>query len=363
MEVYILGLAIHPAAQHVVEKRLEEMVFDTARAALDDARVTRRDIDHVTIAACDEFDGRSISSMLLAAPAGAYLKDELKVTDSGLIGLALEALRIESRRFNLGILASWNKSSKAPFEDVMRMRCEPFYTRPVGLNMTIADGLFARAVSDAYGIEESEVARAVVEGYERAGSNPRGLRRPVPAIEDVKRSPFVAMPLRKAHQAPVTDGAVSMVLASPAWLEKHRDARPIARLTGIGWRAESYQLGAQRLAGLTGLKTAFGAALSMSGLDNPRQLDLIELDSQTGFHEVAFRRALQLPDNVAVSPSGGPFAQNPYFCTGLLAAAEAALQVAGRAGAVQVPGARRAAAHGCHGFAQQGNVVAVVEGM
>ena len=27
----------------------------------------------------------------------------------------------------------------------MRMRCEPFYTRPVGLNMAITDGLFAQA--------------------------------------------------------------------------------------------------------------------------------------------------------------------------------------------------------------------------
>ena len=50
-----------------------------------------------------------------------------------------------------------------------------------------------------------------------------------------------------------------------------------------------------------------------------------------------------------------------HFCTGLVLAAEAVLQVAERAGTVQVTQARRAAAHGCHGFAQQGNVVAVFE--
>jgi hypothetical protein len=37
--------------------------------------------------------------------------------------------------------------------------------------------------------------------------------------------------------------------------------------------------------------------------------------------------------------------------------------VSGRAGAVQVKNAKRAAAHGCHGFAQQGNAVAVFEGV
>ena len=62
-----------------------------------------------------------------------------------------------------------------------------------------------------------------------------------------------------------------------------------------------------------------------------------------------------------ISPGGGSFAQNPLFCTGLVNAAEAVLQVAGRAGAVQRPGVERAAAHGCHGIAQQGNVVMVFE--
>ena len=75
MDTYVLGLSLHPASSWVADKRLEEMVFDTAKAALDDAGITRDELDHVTIAACDELDGRSISSMLLSAPAGAYLKD------------------------------------------------------------------------------------------------------------------------------------------------------------------------------------------------------------------------------------------------------------------------------------------------
>src|ERR1700679_3214856 len=181
MDTYVLGLAMHPPAVWVANKRLEEMVFDTAKAALDDARIDRQQLDHISIAGCDELDGRSISSMLLSAPAGAYLKDETKTTDSGLIGLCLEALRIESGRFHLGLLSSWNKSSKAPFEDVMRMRCEPFFTRPIGLNMSIADGLFAQAVNVAYAIGEPDVDAAVQSSYKRAEKNERGMRAAVPS--------------------------------------------------------------------------------------------------------------------------------------------------------------------------------------
>ena len=363
MDTYILGLSLHPASAWVADKRLEEMVFDTAKAALDNAGIDRKELDHVTIATCDELDGRSISSMLLSAPAGAYLKDEIKTTDSGLIGFCLEALRIESGRFHLGLLSSWNKSSKAPFEDVMRMRCDPFYTRPIGLNMSIADGFFAQAVSHAYGIREADVNAAVQASYKRAKENERGMRSSVPSLAEIEASRYVSAPLRKLQQAPVTDGGTSMVVCSGAWLSKHPDHRPMARLSGLAWRIDNYQLGAKRLSALQGFKETFRKAASMAGIEKLSQLDVVELDGQTAFHDVAYRRVLDLPDTCQVSPSGGPFAQNPYFCTGLVHVAEAVLQVSGRAGAVQVKGADRAAAHGCHGFAQQGNAVAIFEGV
>jgi len=362
-DTFVLGVAMHPPSAWIADKRLEEMVFDTARAALDDANIDRRELDHVTIAASDELDGRSISSMLLSAPAGAYLKDELKVTDSGLVGFCLEVMRIESGRFHLGLVSSWNKSSKAPFEDVMRMRCEPFYTRDIGLNMSIADGFFAQAVSRSYRISHSDANAAVHASYKQARQNERGMQSEVPSVEAIASSPYVSVPLRKLQQAPITDGCVSMVVCSGEWLHKHPDRRALARVSGLSWRIDDYQLGEKRLSSLQGFKETFRKAVSMSGLRDVGQLDVVEIDSQTSFHNLACQRALNLPSAVQVSPSGGPFAQNPYFCTGLVHAAEAVLQVSNRAGSVQVKGAARAAAHGSHGFAQQGNAVAIFEGV
>jgi acetyl-CoA acetyltransferase len=361
MDVFVIGQAVHEPAARIGEKRLEEVVFDTAYAALADARVSRKQIDHVTIAGCDELDGRSISSMLLAAPAGAQLRDEMKCTDSGLTGLCLEAMRIESGIFDLGLLVSWSKPSTAPLEDVMRMRCEPFYTRPVGLNMAITDGLFAQAVGQKFGFDEFDADEAVLDAYRRADANPRNVGNGVPAIEDIATSHYVAAPLRQAHQAPITDGAVAMVIASARWLRRNPRAWPRARVAGIGWRNEEYDLGRDRLSSLSGFKNALGDALSMAGLRKASDLDLIELDSQTGFHELAFRAALDGSVPPAVSTSGGAFAQNPYFCTGLVNAAEVVLQLSDAAGPIQIPGIRRAAAHGSHGFAQQGNVAVILE--
>ena len=57
---------------------LDEIVFEAASKALAEAGLTRDEVDCVTIAAADQIDGRPISSMLEACPAGAYLKDEIK---------------------------------------------------------------------------------------------------------------------------------------------------------------------------------------------------------------------------------------------------------------------------------------------
>jgi acetyl-CoA acetyltransferase len=363
MDIFIIGLALHPAAKRIVEKRLEEMVYETTRAALDDAGVNREELDSVVIASSDEFDGRSISSMLLAMPAGAYLTDEIKVADAGAMGLCLSAARIASGEFHLGVVASWCKSSKTDVEGFMRQKCDPFFTRPLGVNSTVADALFARATAERWGIEPREVNDRVVAAYERATRNPRGVRHPVPTQREVADSPYESTPLRHAHRAPMTDGAVSLVMASGAWVDRHHDCRPMARLAGVGWATDGYQLGRERLSSMRSARIAWNMAMKRAGLSPARDLDVIEIESQTGYHEAAYVRAFGLDGHPGLSPSGGPFAQNPYFCSGLVNMAEAILQVSGRAGPIQREGARRAVGHGCHGFAQQANIVAVFESM
>jgi acetyl-CoA acetyltransferase len=361
MDVYVIGYASHPPAEKVLSKRLEEMVFDTSAQALRAAAIERSELDHITIAACDELDGRSISNMLMVAPAGGYLKDELRVTDSAMVGLHLAAMRIASGRYHLGLLTSWNKSSTAPFEDVMRMRCEPFFTRPIGLNATIADALFAQAQCAAGTASETKATAASANLQRAAASNPRGLRRHPATANDIASSHYLATPLREGHCAPVTDGAVSVVLASGEWLKRHPATKPLARIAGIGSAIDHYHLGKDRLAGLASFKQAWDAALRRANVKSAHALGAIEADCQTAYHALAYAAALGLDSSPSFCPSGSAFAQNPYFCTGLINLIEAVEQVRGAAGPAQQQQTSFAAAHGQHGFAQQGNVVAVVE--
>ncbi len=360
MKVYVIGFAVHPPRARETSLRLEEIVYRTSREALDSAGVSRRQLDAVTLGACDELDGRPISSMLMAAPAGGYLTDELKVTDSGASAFCLAVARCLGGESKLGLVASWCKSSKADVEQVMRFRAEPFFTRPLGLDRIICDALFAQAVSTVMGVTEAEVARRVAQAYSRAARNPRGMLHPVPTPAEVGESPYLSTPLRAAQCAPLTDGAVSMVIASEAFLRENRAIKPIARVAGVGWATDSYRLDHDRLGSLRSARIAWQNALEQAAVDESA-MGAVELDTQTGYHEAAYVRAFGLRDDEAVSPAGGPFAQNPFFCSGLVHATEAVRQVAGKAGPVQRPGTRWAAAHACHGYAQQGNVVMVFE--
>jgi acetyl-CoA acetyltransferase len=362
MSVYVIGLAMHPAKAREESLRLEEMAYRTSRAALDSARVSRRQLDSITLGACDELDGRPISSMLMTAPAGGYNTDEIKVTDSGASALCLAYARFLSGESNVGLVVSWCKSSKTDVDAVMRLRGDPFYTRPLGIDATISDAMFAQAVTEEFRVSEGEITDRVIDAYARAARNERGMRHPVPTRESLGESPFEALPLRRVHKAPLTDGAVALVLASQDFLDANRDCAPLARIAGAGWATDSYQLSRDRLRALGSARSAWRSALRQAGLRTAADLNVIEVESQTAYHEAAYVRAFEIEDTDALSPSGGPFAQNPLFCSGLVNAAEAVLQVSGKAGAVQRPGARWAASHSCHGYAQQGNVVVVFEG-
>ena len=361
MNIYVLGVGLHPASDREQGLRLEEMAYYTSRAALDAAGVTRGQLDSLTIGACDEFDGRPISSMLMSAPAGGYATDEIKVTDSGATALALAYARFLSGESQIGLVASWCKTSKTDIEAVMSLRGDPFYTRPLGIGAAVGDALFAQCVATELGIGEPEVAERVSHAYQRAARNPRGVRRAVPCADAIGRSPYEATPLRRGQRAPFTDGAVSLVLATESFVQANPDCTPLARIAGIGWATDSYRLEGARLRSLASARSAWHSALRHAGIGSAAELDAIELDTPTGYHEAAYVRAFGIEREETLSPSGGSFAQNPIFCTGLVNAAEAVLQVAGRAGDVQRPQVRRAAAHGCHGTAQQGNVVMVFE--
>lgn len=335
--------------------RLEELVFETAAGALADAGIGRDRLESVVLATSDELDGRSISSMLTAAPAGALLKDEVKVTDSGLHGLLLGVMRIQSGLFDVGLVVSWSMSSQAYVPAVQQTALEPFVERPVGAVDPIATGLVAHAylALHGYGVTDLD-ARAQVKRRE-AG------RPPAPGDGE-----YVAYPLKRCHLAPLVDGAAAAVTVSARALERFSFRHDPIWITGMGWATGAYSLARRRMPGWPALTAAAAQAFGRAGL-GPGDVDFFELDDYAVIHEALALEALGVVPagrglaallTGAVPPvnpvEGGGFSGYPLYCAGLYRLVRAVERMRGD------PGLDHGLVHGTTGIAAQGHAVVIL---
>ncbi|MDI6857059.1 MAG: thiolase family protein [Dehalococcoidia bacterium] len=337
-----------------------EFGFHAAKAAMEDAGLTRGDIDTVLASGWDVLDGRTISDMHLVPAAGGYLKDSAKVADDGILAFAYAYMRIASGAFDTALVMG-HGHAEAPTELVSNVAMDPFFYRPLGMSATPALALQASSYASRYGVGENQAA-AVVEKNRRQGANNScaHLQKPV-TREEVLSSEMVAWPLHALDCAPKSVGAVALVLCSED--RAKRISARWATVEGIGWATSSYHIGAVDLWRLDALAQAAEAAYAMAGIDDPLgQLDVAEIHDVTSYHELMTYEALgwapeggaaalleqgatSMGGRLPVNPSGGALSTNIGAGTGLVRVAEAALQVLGRADGRQVE-ARTALAHG-----------------
>ncbi|MBI2913198.1 MAG: thiolase family protein [Chloroflexi bacterium] len=354
--------------------------FEAARLALADAGLDRGDLDTVVCSGWDAVDGRTISDMHTAMSAGGFLKDSSHVGEDGIMALAYAYMRIAAGLFDVA-LVSGHGHAECSFETVSNVVFDPLFVRPLGQSHLVSLALQASAYRQRYGVSDQQAAAVVVKNRRNGAGNPRAhLRSPV-TKEEVMASAPVCYPLRALHCPPQSVGGVALILAAED-TARRITGRPVW-ITGIGWAIDSYDLGSKELARLGSLAAAAKRAYGMAGIERPLdQLDVAELHDITPFHELMAYEALGLAaeggaarlveeratdtgGKLPVNPSGGVLCTNLYGASGLVRAAEAALQLRGEAGERQVAGARRALAHGMSapsGAAARTDCVVVLEG-
>lgn len=368
----MVGVSQVGYASAITDRTLEELIFEAATGALADAHLAWGELDAVVIGASDLVDGRVISSMVTAPAAGGYMKDLLAVASSAEHAFVLAYLRLAAGLGDTALVAGWSKCSEAPIPQVEQLSLDPFYRRHVGMDGLVAAALQAGVYRDRYRVPEEAAARVVVKNRASGVRNPHAERRHTVTAHEVLASPMVAWPLKALETPPLSDGACALVLARGERAAALR--RPAARVRGVGWASETYWREPEDLVNSRALAAATERAYRMAGITAPRrEIGVAEVYDVTPYHELMAYEGLDFCDagegarfigdgKVAVNPSGGLLCANPFFASGLVRIAEAALQVTGRADGRQVPGARRAVAHGASGLAGQAHTVVVFEG-
>lgn len=230
----------------------------------------------------------------------------------------------------------------------------------------IADAYDAR-----YGLDPAHLGAFAAGAFANAARNPLAQARdwafPASAFTaDDTANPPVAGRLRRTDCGRITDGAAALVLASPAWVAEHGlDPAELACLRGFGHRTDTLSLAAKldraeaavmfphlagavadayRRAGLRGAAEVHVAelhdcftitglvALEHLGVCGPGEAGRLVADGVFG------------PDGrLPVNPGGGLLGLgHPVGATGVRMVLDAARQVTGRAGPIQVEDARTA---------------------
>jgi acetyl-CoA acetyltransferase len=318
-----------------------EMLVPVIRAALDSARLSKKDVGFWCSGSSDYLAGRAFSFIAAVDAIGAFPPIHESHVEADAAWALYEAwVKIRTGEIDTALVYGFGKSSAGQLRRVLALQLDPYTVAPLWPDSVSIAGLQARL-----GIDRglwTERAMAGVAARSR-GANPDAQVHEDVTVEELLRRPYVANPLRRHDCAPVTDGAAVVVLAGA---ERARDLceRP-AWITGIAHRVESAHLGARDLT--TSPSTV--AAAKAAGAEG---VTLAELHAPFTHQEILLRQALGLGDEVTVNPSGGPLAGNPMFAAGLARIGEAATRLR--------PG-ERALAHATSGPAMQQNLVCVLE--
>ncbi|GAA0448630.1 thiolase domain-containing protein [Actinoplanes campanulatus] len=339
--------------------------------ALADAGTGWDQIDAVVLGkAPDLFEGVMMPELFLADAIGAAGKPLLRVHTAGSVGgataiVATSLIRAGVHRRVLAVAFEKQSESNA----MWALSIQPPFSAPITAG---AGGYFAphiRSYIRKSHAPEHIGALVAVKDRRNGALNPHAhLRQPDITLESVQRSPMLWDPIRYDETCPSSDGACAMVIGDQAAGEA--SSRQVAWIRATAMRTEpTFYSGKDHVnprAGSTAARAVFKAA----GIEDPLdEIDVAELYVPFSWFEpiwlenvgfVGQGQGWKLVESgetriggaLPVNPSGGVLCSNPIGASGLLRFAEAAMQVMGRAGEHQVPGAATALGHAYGGGSQ-----------
>lgn len=309
-------------------KSLADLIFEGVSHGLASCGVQMESVDSVVLAAHDLIDGRSLSSMVTAPAAGAYFRDEIRVTDDGLSALSLASARVASGESEVSIVAAWGRASEADFLNTSRAAMDPFLLQPFGISEFDVSSMRLSHWLSKNPDRDMDRCQALLKRQACVDQNPRALAQ----RSDAQTFNF---PMRQ-QEGPRWADVVSMVVIG---------SKPSAvRLAGIGHGTDMPMIGDRDLLAMPALHASVAGALKDAGTEIS-EIDLFEIDGITLPDEAMSIEAMGLcgPGNgfahyaatPAINPSGGSGAGWCYPAMGLVRLAECYLQMTGNAGASQ----------------------------
>jgi len=374
--VAIVGIGMTKIEASKEKQNYPELVYEAVKNALEDAGVGMDEVDNVITTSNDFWDGRTISCMPVGGVSGGANKNISGVEGDGTFGMFYTMCRILSGNYGTALTTAHSKGSEG--RDIAHLitnaAFDPIYARSLGLDMTTACALQARAYMKKYTISEEECAQVSVKNLNNALSNKNAQLSGKYTVADVMSSKKLADPIKEMDVSPISDGACCLILASEDRVKNFK-TKPVW-LKGVGFYSDAYQLGDRDLSACKPLELAARKAYKMAGINDPRkEVDVVELHDAFSYQELMWSEGLGLcgkgeggklitsgktekGGDIPINPSGGLLSGHPVIAAGMYRIAEAVRQIRGEAGDMQVnDNVKLALAHGINGLAGQSHCV------
>lgn len=361
-DIYIIGVGMTPAGEHW-EKSLRELALEAIIQARQEAgEITPGALyvanmlapilsrqSHLGALLADFAGMRGIEAVTLeaaGASGGMALRHAVMAIASGLVKSVL-VVGVEkfSERVSAEIEAALSTSGDADFESIH------------GVTQTALAAMLMRRYQFEYAVPEGAFAGFSVNAHANGAGNPRAMfQRPIKP-ETYQRAAMLSEPLNMFDAAPLADGAAALMLASGDAIPAD-SSYPKIRIVASSAAVDAVALHDRRdPLYFSAVQDSTAEALSQAGL-NRDQISLFELhDRYTIYSALALEAAgfaergqgwklaqdgnITRQGSLPITTFGGSKARGDTGgANGVYQAAEAVLQLQGRAGEAQVENAR-----------------------
>jgi acetyl-CoA C-acetyltransferase len=218
-KAYIAGIYEHPTRK-ADDKSLAQLHAESARGALEDAGLTRADVDGYFCAG----DAPGLGPLSMADYLGLKLR-HMDSTDSGgssyiiHVGHAAEAIAAGKCSVALITLAGRPRSEGQATGTAQRAAGgnapDVQFENPYGPATANMYAMCAMRHMHQYGTTSEQLAWIKVAASHHAQHNPHAMLRNVVTVEDVVNSPMIADPLHRLDCCVISDGGGAIIVASP----------------------------------------------------------------------------------------------------------------------------------------------------
>src|SRR3954470_15794993 len=206
-DIALIGWSISPMVRST-DKTEAQMLLEVITGAVEDAGITRREVDFTCAGSCDYVAGQAFSFVQNTDAIGAWPpKRDSHVEMDGAWAMYEAYVRLLLGDIDVALAMGSGRSSTADPALIYPMEMDPFYLAPLGADAASFAAIQARALLDAGKVTEQQMAEVAArsrrDGKSRSYNQVSGDFDPA----ELLKGDYVLAPLRRHDLPPITDGA------------------------------------------------------------------------------------------------------------------------------------------------------------